>query len=938
MSLAFAAPMFRDDVDSYAALRAIPTPGGGVKRKIEVTGREFAGDGAWGTVYWDDSSTETDHGTWEGLVFKPNNIGSGTPGRWKRHIIAGHYDPRWFGVKADGVTDNADALDAVMAASNGGNIVLPAGTINTSRAWSVYRTCVIRGHGGGLHPVTTLKRTTPGPGIVIESYMTSPVGVAGDFSRFKDFRLSGTQPPKWQPLHTYQVGDIVKNVEFRGAFTQLIYELVTFNAPTSSTEPLWPVRGDASTILTGNVAPGDPSVNVNSTTASWPDSGLFMIGSEQISYASKTATTLDGLTRGLNGTTDAAHSTGDLVREIFQDSPHGRYGFMTENTLFTDDVGNVWRCFSAPGFFSRGAGCTWEGVYTEFFAGDAWYFNGYVEQQRFYANLSGDINASVTSIPVASTANLPQSGVLLIDSEQVSYTHTTPTSYEGCTRGVNSTTPASHTNGTIAYPTRYSICTFSSVADCAAQFNHGRAWYSEGTDASTIVTRNLTAQVNDSGGIFDNADIGSTFITCLMEQNGIYFWGPNLAGSLYSDTPAHPTANGGFGSHTTGVTNNGYFYRPTPGTIGGTTGSTEPTWPLTVGATVVDGTVTWQNMGRMLHGQPYMNRNTGLTPSQFLGCYAEPDQVPDEISFPAIHIGASGAGFCPTGTNPPGTGGVAFILSNGRASNGLGQVTAPGMTTPTAKSGLGSPFDNFGGAFVWQAGDDSSPYRLSLSPDSKRWQFLAEGSAVAAELGNTTSEEGAGTFRVPNGFFLGPQQGNPRSQKIQMWDFGQNGAGPPSSIGVIGDIMLGRVPDFGFPLMWVCAASAPGAVWIPISAPELAYNFAPATPVGSPTTLNLQRQACVNTDFGSGTKVGFQLPATPPYGTRFKFNVNNSAAGVRVVASGTDLISYPGVGVSTVTTGYIESVQQDAYIEISAIGGGPNLWVVTQVVGTWTVV
>lgn len=37
-------------------------------------------------------------------------------------------------------------------------------------------------------------------------------------------------------------------------------------------------------------------------------------------------------------------------------------------------------------------------------------------------------------------------------------------------------------------------------------------------------------------------------------------------------------------------TANGYRYKAT---VGGTTGSTEPTWPTTIGNTVVDGTVTW---------------------------------------------------------------------------------------------------------------------------------------------------------------------------------------------------------------------------------------------------------------------------------------------------------------------------------------------------------
>lgn len=61
--------------------------------------------------------------------------------------------------------------------------------------------------------------------------------------------------------------------------------------------------------------------------------------------------------------------------------------------------------------------------------------------------LNGAINNLVTTITVASTTSFPSAGKIKIDSEVISYTGLTATTFTGCTRGVDGTAAASHSNG-----------------------------------------------------------------------------------------------------------------------------------------------------------------------------------------------------------------------------------------------------------------------------------------------------------------------------------------------------------------------------------------------------------------------------------------------------------------------------------------------------------
>jgi len=61
--------------------------------------------------------------------------------------------------------------------------------------------------------------------------------------------------------------------------------------------------------------------------------------------------------------------------------------------------------------------------------------------------INDSLNDSATTIPMSNTSAFPTSGTILIGSEQITYTGKTSTTLTGATRGANSTSAASHSDG-----------------------------------------------------------------------------------------------------------------------------------------------------------------------------------------------------------------------------------------------------------------------------------------------------------------------------------------------------------------------------------------------------------------------------------------------------------------------------------------------------------
>lgn len=86
----------------------------------------------------------------------------------------------------------------------------------------------------------------------------------------------------------------------------------------------------AANTLSGDIAADATTLTLTSSTG-FPESGLIKINSEQIRYSSVNGSDLEGLTRGVNGTTAAAHSSTDTVTCATLTVAHTSHGATIED-------------------------------------------------------------------------------------------------------------------------------------------------------------------------------------------------------------------------------------------------------------------------------------------------------------------------------------------------------------------------------------------------------------------------------------------------------------------------------------------------------------------------------------------------------------------------------------------------------------------------------
>ena len=128
-------------------------------------------------------------------------------------------------------------------------------------------------------------------------------------------------------------------------------------------------------------------------------------------------------------------------------------------------------------------------------------------------NDGSNINNSVTTITVDSTVGFPPNGQIIIESEIISYTGITATTFTGCTRGVGSSSAATHNNDVAV--TTYTIPPTVTTFDPSCGMGvYGRLWCGGVTESKDVVFwSNLLDGddwVNGDAGILDLSKIWGT--------------------------------------------------------------------------------------------------------------------------------------------------------------------------------------------------------------------------------------------------------------------------------------------------------------------------------------------------------------------------------------------------------------------------------------------
>jgi hypothetical protein len=280
-----------------------------------------------------------------------------------------------------------------------------------------------------------------------------PVDNVGQYGIVKDQNPWQLPPNVWSDGNNVKTdeGSIKKALGYASVMETVPVAPYYITHLVSGVNEYWVIGGTAAIHVYDNTSKTDTlngainssvtTITLDSTT-DFETAGTVTIGSEEITYTGKSATQFTGCTRGANSSTAASHLDGAVV---------------TRTKKWYDIT-------RASGAYSTTAAENWAATVI----GGVLIMTNKVDDPQYWALAAGvpataqkmqDLNnwpsvtaldgaitstSSTSNITVDSTTTFPSSGTFTIDSEDISYTGKTATTFTGISRAQNSTTGATH--------------------------------------------------------------------------------------------------------------------------------------------------------------------------------------------------------------------------------------------------------------------------------------------------------------------------------------------------------------------------------------------------------------------------------------------------------------------------------------------------------------
>ena len=255
------------------------------------------------------------------------------------------------------------------------------------------------------------------------------------------------------------------------------------------------------TTLDGSITSVDTTITVDSTVG-FESVGTITIGSEDIVYTGKTATTFTG------ATVTESHSDGAIVTRstIWYDitrASGGDYSSTADDTWTSTILGGVLvmtNFYDKPQYWALTSGTVLSSQKMQD-------LNNWPALTLLAADITGTGVPSPDEILVDSTIDFPTAGTFTVGTEDISYKGKTSTKFTGIGRGENGTTAATHSDDDPAFIITYcrsmrgfrSFLVALNIKQAGVNFPRVVKWSTEAATQATPLSWNETTSTVDAG-------------------------------------------------------------------------------------------------------------------------------------------------------------------------------------------------------------------------------------------------------------------------------------------------------------------------------------------------------------------------------------------------------------------------------------------------------